>query len=184
MIFPNQSKPDIKWDLLKKVYVSDALDPSLCNSMIEYGMNSVRKSVSKYPGSFDVSFHSCLLEVEHEVHAALQETWKKVIDHLAFEIDFIEPYELKRYTTKDFFGKHIDNYYGLSTNLDRKITMSIQLTNPDEYSGGELQVVNSLFKGKQGSIVAFPSFFPHEVKPITDGTRWSLIGWAWGPYWR
>ena len=32
----------------------------------------------------------------------------------------------------------------------------------------------------RGSIVVFPSFLYHEVKPITKGTRYSLVVWFIG----
>ena len=183
-MYPNQLKPEIKWDIESRIYREDVLSPETCNSIIKYGMERVKPAINKYPGTFQVKFDSCLLEVDHPVHAELLSVWNRVINHFGFNIDYVEPYELKRYTEQNFFEKHIDNYYGLKINQDRKITMSIQLNNPDEYTGGELRVVNSFIKGKQGSIVAFPSFFPHEVNPISSGMRWSLIGWAWGPYWR
>jgi len=183
--YPNQAKPEVKWNIDKRIYrEEDILSPDVCNSIIEYGKNAVRPSVNKYPGVFQVKFHSCLLEEGHPVHAELLGVWNRVVDYFGFAINHIEPYELKRYTERDFFEKHVDNYYGLEINQDRKITMSIQLSDPAEYVGGDLRVVSTRIRGKQGSIVAFPSFFPHEVTPIASGTRWSLIGWAWGPYWR
>jgi hypothetical protein len=49
--------------------------------------------------------------------------------------------ELKRYTTKDYFGQHIDNYYSINQNIDRKLTehatsakdaeINFQFRNPD-----------------------------------------------------
>ena len=63
--------------------------------------------------------------------------------------------------------------------------MSVQLTDRSEYTGGELLVLGRDICAKsKGSVTIFPSIFSHEVKPITSGTRWSLISWAWGPYWK
>ena len=106
------------------------------------------------------------------------------MNHLSVAVDEVEPYEIKRYSSTDFFEKHTDNYYSLAARRDRKITMSIQLTDPDEYEGGEFVLPGKTVKLQQGSFIAFPSFFPHEITPIRCGTRWSLIGWAWGPNWR
>lgn len=73
----------------------------------------------------------------------------------------------------------------LTEDVDRKLTMSVQLTDGEEYTGGELSIVGQeISSKKKGSVTVFSSNFPHAVKPITSGTRWSLIGWAWGPYWR
>lgn len=52
----------------------------------------------------------------------------------------------------------------------------------DDYEGGEF----IMFDGYEihlpaGSVVVFPSnfMFPHEVKPVKSGTRYSCISWTW-----
>lgn len=183
MFKPLLAKPNIQWDLSKKIVIIDnALSTDVCDKLIEYGENNVQPSINKYAQHFQVSFKSCLLPLDTEVHELLQSTWETVIESLKFDIDFVEPYELKKYVDGDFFGKHIDNYYSITENVDRKITMSVQLN--DSYVGGNLFIANRPTMLKRGSVVAFPSMFSHEVKPIKSGTRWSLIGWAWGPYWK
>lgn len=185
MNIPNLAKPAINWDIRKKIFIKEnVISDELCDELIAFGADNVGESINKYPGVFDVSFHACLLPINHKVHTALQPTWAEVKNLFNIDISFIEPYELKRYTPDDFFGRHIDNYYSLTVNIDRKITMSIQLSNDDDYTDGELVVINEKIKLKKGSIVCFPSFFPHEVTKISTGTRWSLIGWAWGSYWK
>ena len=49
----------------------------------------------------------------------------------------------------------------------------------DNYEGGEFVVADEVYNTKKGSGIIFPSnfMFPHEVKPITKGTRWSIITW-------
>ena len=159
-------------------------DESGNNEIISFGNSNVIKGVSKYSNIFDISFHSCLLPLNHKVHTTLQDFYKESNSFFNFDISFIEPYELKRYTANDFFGKHIDNYYSLTVNLDRKLTISVQLSNDDEYDGGEFNIMGTKHKLKKGSVISFPSYLPHQVETITSGTRWSLIGWAWGAYWR
>jgi PKHD-type hydroxylase len=71
--------------------------------------------------------------------------------------------------------------------IQRKLSISILLSDPSEFEGGELQ-----FKGiedqkiltKQGSIVVFPSFIEHKVTPVTKGVRYSAVTWASGPSFR
>lgn len=185
MYFPNSPKPAFELDFNRKIFVKEnVFGNDICNDLIAFGKTNVNKGINKYPGQFSVSFHSCLLPLDHPVHEALQATWNNIHDFYNIDFDFIEPYELKRYTAKDFFGKHNDNYYGLNIEQDRKLTLVAQLTDITEYDNGELTVLNSSFKINKGSIVCFPSYFPHAVNKITSGTRWSLIGWAWGPYWK
>mgnify|MGYP003342656356 FL=1 len=132
---PNLSKPDINWDIDKRIFVKEnVIDNELCDEIISFGNSNVIKGVNKYSNVFDISFHSCLLPLNHKVHTTLQDFYKESNSFFNFDISFIEPYELKRYTANDFFGKHIDNYYSLTVNLDRKLTISIQLSNDDEYN--------------------------------------------------
>ena len=183
---PNLSKPTIEWDMHKRIFVKEnVISDDMCNTLINFGNDNVKKGENKYPGAFSISFQSCLIPLDHEVHVLLQDAWKEAIDYFKFDISFVEPYELKRYTSDDFFGRHIDNYYSLTEDVDRKLTMSVQLSDSVEYTGGELTVVGKDFSSKsKGSITVFPSNFPHEVNKISSGIRWSLIGWAWGPYWK
>jgi len=74
--------------------------------------------------------------------------------------------------------------------------MTCQLTDGSEYSGGELEFdfrnyspnmrdeIKHLRKAKEilpkGSIIVFPSFVWHRVKPVTAGTRYSLVVWNLG----
>lgn len=183
-MIPNLSKPPINWAINKKIFTKyNAIPLDVCDSIIAYGINKVIPSVDKYPHIFKTSFHSCLLPLNHQIHTLLLPVWEEIINYFQFSIDFVEPYELKRYENSDFFGSHIDNYYGLDEPIDRKITMVAQLSNEDSYQGGELNIVNRTAPKNKGSITAFPTYFTHEVVK-TIGCRWSLIGWAWGPYWR
>ena len=81
----------------------------------------------------------------------------------------------------DKYGKHIDRAYDF---LVRKLSLSIQLTEPKEYEGGELILYEdekgTEMKKEQGTLVLFPSFILHEVKPVTKGERNSLVAWVTG----
>ena len=79
------------------------------------------------------------------------------------------------------YGKHIDRATDFSI---RKISMSIQLTDPSTYEGGELCLYDSNegveMDKAQGKLIIFPSYVLHEVKPVTKGERNSLVGWVTG----
>ena len=185
MNIPNLQKPEIVWDFTRRVFVKENVIPKdLCTEIINFGDENVRVGVNKYSQLFQVSFHCCLLPLDHKVHNVLQDTWKEAIENVDTSVNFVEPYELKRYTKDDFFGRHVDNYSSLSTPIDRKLTMSVQLSNNNDYEGGEIVILGQKYKLTQGSVIYFPTYFNHWVEPITNGTRWSLIGWAWGPEWR
>ena len=50
----------------------------------------------------------------------------------------------------------------------------------NDYEGGEFFVAEKEFVTEKGSAIIFPSnfMFPHKVKEITKGTRWSIISWV------
>jgi PKHD-type hydroxylase len=71
--------------------------------------------------------------------------------------------------------------------VQRKLSISILLSNPSDFEGGELQFKNMedhKLLTKQGSIIVFPSFIEHRVTPITKGVRYSAVTWASGPAFR
>jgi len=77
---------------------------------------------------------------------------------------------------------HIDR--GMNTGT-RKLSLSVQLTDPDEYEGGDLEL---WFGGEpvkasreRGMITLFPSYALHRVTPVTSGVRYSLVCWVSGP---
>ena len=80
------------------------------------------------------------------------------------------------------YGKHVDRAINSQV---RKLSISIQLTNPEEYEGGELKLYDGEEEGivmdkAQGTLIIFPSYVLHEVIPITKGTRNSLVTWVTG----
>jgi len=80
------------------------------------------------------------------------------------------------------YGKHVDR--GINT-LVRKLSISIQLTNREEYEGGELKLYDGEEEGtvmskEQGALIIFPSYILHEVMPVTKGERNSLVTWVTG----
>tara|TARA_R100000805_G_C3613681_1_gene114745 strand:+ start:1133 stop:1708 length:576 start_codon:yes stop_codon:yes gene_type:complete len=81
----------------------------------------------------------------------------------------------------DKYEKHIDRSLNI---LVRKLSLSIQLTDPNEYKGGELILYEdekgTEMKKEQGTLVLFPSYILHEVKPVIKGERNSLVSWVTG----
>ena len=79
------------------------------------------------------------------------------------------------------YGKHVDRSMDMPV---RKLSISIQLTDPKEYNGGELYLYNddkgTVMDKTQGTLIMFPSYVLHEVMPITKGERNSLVTWVTG----
>jgi PKHD-type hydroxylase len=84
------------------------------------------------------------------------------------------------------YGWHIDS--GEKKYEPRKISLSLQLSDPSQYEGGNLMLeagdhVHTAEKAR-GSLIAFPSFALHRVTPVTSGERKSLVIWVGGPEFR
>ena len=77
---------------------------------------------------------------------------------------------------------HIDR--GMQSGT-RKLSLSLQLSDPEDYEGGDLELWfggEPLKANKQrGFITFFPSYVMHRVSPVTKGERYSLVCWISGP---
>ena len=83
------------------------------------------------------------------------------------------------------YGKHVDRGMNIPV---RKLSISIQLTNPEEYEGGELYLYDddkgTVMDKTQGTLILFPSYVLHEVMPVTKGERNSLVTWVTGKHFK
>jgi PKHD-type hydroxylase len=74
---------------------------------------------------------------------------------------------------------------GHEENDFRKLSITVQLSDPSEYQGGELQARArseiDVAPKTRGTVIAFPSFVLHRVTPVTSGVRKSMVGWILGP---
>jgi PKHD-type hydroxylase len=115
-----------------------------------------------------------------------------------FDIDAFHQIELAKYDEGGKYEFHTDTG-AFEASRCRKLSFSLSLTDEEEYSGGELSFFGIQpppdqnltpeelktpqwnYKPPVGSIVIFPSFMPHKVNPVTEGTRYSMFGWFEGP---
>ena len=95
--------------------------------------------------------------------------------------------QIARYDSSDqgFYDWHQDFSEAAP---ERKISISVQLSRPEDYEGGDLELLfqNQPYQTERalGTFIAFPSFILHRVTPVTRGTRWSLVAWIRGPQWK
>lgn len=115
-----------------------------------------------------------------------------------------ETMQYTSYSPGEYYGWHQDTGLGtmsvpgedaqevfLMKNCERvrKLSFIMQLSNPDEYSGGEVQLMRDTGKTfflpkERGSIIVFDSRTRHRAKAVRSGTRKSLVGWVSGPRWK
>jgi PKHD-type hydroxylase len=104
-----------------------------------------------------------------------------------FDLTRIETLQYSEYSIGQFYKPHIDMLYQAPNQGVRKLSFTLQLTDPKEYEGGDVIIKNgtdSPIHKNKGTISFFPSYVLHEVTPITKGTRHALVGWITGPAFR
>ena len=124
-----------------------------------------------------------------------------------FMWDYSEHPQFTKYGKGQYYGWHADgspqpyNRPGHPThNKIRKLSTVLSLCNKSEYTGGELEIYprqtdpdkkipkNDIIQveemGHKGSVVVFPSFVWHRIKPVTKGLRYSVPNWHLGSPWQ
>ena len=109
------------------------------------------------------------------------------LNHFMFEgVQITEPAQFTEYPKGGFYNWHMDlNAFGQTGEHPiRKISMTCLLSDPSEFSGGDL-AFDDTGKNKvvlqQGQGVFFASFMRHRVEPVKKGIRRSLVMWFGGP---
>ena len=128
-----------------------------------------------------------------------------------FQWDRSESCQFTKYKLNQYYDWHCDSWdkpydrrdkngnvpnNALDHGKIRKLSMTCQLTDGSEYTGGELEFdfrnydphMRDEAKHRvqckeilpKGSIIIFPSFVWHRVKPVTSGTRYSPVVWNLG----
>jgi len=104
-----------------------------------------------------------------------------------FEVSACENMQVTRYREKGHYDFHYDGNGFTKWNKPydigihgktRKLSMTILLN--EDYEGGEFEFFNYdnlLIKEKMGTIIVFPSYLLHRVRPVTSGVRYSLVAW-------
>jgi hypothetical protein len=129
------------------------------------------------------SFYTCLVfRYDNPIYNVLEHVWSKYAQKIDPELTFIEPYEIKMYVEGDKFDNHHDSCGVVETMMCRKMNVIVQLSDESDYDGGDLLIGSHKFTRTVGTGIFFPADVDHAVTPITRGTRFSLIGHAWGPY--
>ena len=119
--------------------------------------------------------YECMAEVANKLNAQF------------YNFDLYGFCENMQFTIYDETNAHYTWHTDIGDNsrAPRKLSMVLQLSDPSEYEGGELQVFNptkpEIINKQKGLITVFPSYIWHRVTPVTKGVRYSLVVWTCGP---
>ena len=110
------------------------------------------------------------------------------LNHFMFDgVTLTEPAQFTEYPKGGFYDWHMDlNAFGQEgQNPIRKISMTLLLSDPKDFTGGDLlfsEMSNEKpLPLKQGQAIFFASFLRHKVAPVKKGIRRSMVMWFGGP---
>jgi len=180
-------------------YFTEALPANLCDKIIEQGLkldfkkagvNADNKPDTRLRiGSvswFDLDSETALILQRYVMVANEKANWNCILENA-------EKPQFSIYHKAGKYGWHRDTNVHETVDSVRKLSITVQLSSPSDYTGGELQIKNFYgkeIKGceedmkKRGTIVVFPSLLEHQVTPVESGLRYSLVQWYRGPDWR
>jgi PKHD-type hydroxylase len=144
-------------------------------------------------GKLTAGWHARL--VKHNLQAQDSETsrslkqclvdaiWRNALFQMAVRPKVLRSPLLSRYEPGMSYGTHVDNaLMGDPNPMRSDVSLTLFLSSPDEYDGGELVIEDSLgerpFKLDAGSMIIYPSTTLHRVEPVTRGVRLVAVSWV------
>ncbi len=136
---------------------------------------------------FVKDFSSSVAEINNDIVQKLQSAILEYLNKLDFDwFDRWDGYtamKFIRYAKHQTMRNHCDHIHSMFEGERKGIpTLSIIGVLNDNYEGGELVMFeDKTIHTQAGDLIIFPSnfLFPHEIKPVTKGVRYSYVSWVW-----
>ena len=175
---------------------SPIFSPKQCQLVINMGMSLKKETASVGMGNLKGSGVDTKKRITTiswipfkkmpEMYRDIEATMIKANNnHFGFEgMQLTEPGQFTHYLTGGFYEWHMDcDVLGKHQPPVRKISMTLLLSDPSTFEGGELEFMDDkkAIKLKQGQAIFFESWLRHRIKPVTRGERKSLVMWFGGP---
>ena len=180
------------------VRIPKALSEETCKSMVsELESDKVHWEEHTFFYNDDKTFNTRSTK-ELDTSYAVLEKHEEVMTHLWLSVkDYLEklnyqwftgwegytPPRYNRYQENAEMAPHCDHIHSIFDGDRQGVPiLSILGCLNEDYEGGELIMWDDYKVGlKTGDFLVFPSNFlyPHRVSPVTSGTRYSLVSWAW-----
>ena len=182
------AKDNISWVALENIFTDQELDEIVVQG------NKVKKTSGTVSGSIS-DYRVCDIawlksnETESDfdwIYATLTDAIKKVNnEYFQFDLTHLTALQFTVYDGKNNsnYQKHMDLGRPFP---NRKLSFSIQLSDDNEYTGGDLRfhyikTQPEIAPRTRGKIIFFPTWTVHDVTQVTQGIRYSLVGWVNGP---
>lgn len=175
-------------------YYNNVFTPEECNKIIAHGKKQSLID-AKVGGGNNTELVNSEIRITKiswiEPHEDINWAYRKLVDatlalnkdYFNFQLHgFFEKLQFTEYNAPDGnYKQHMDKVFN---SVIRKLSIVVQLTDPQEYEGGELKIFTGpnpeTMVKSQGSVIAFPSYILHQVDPVTKGQRHSLVAWTLG----
>jgi predicted 2-oxoglutarate/Fe(II)-dependent dioxygenase YbiX len=173
--------------------VKNAIDNQTCDEILNEFINSDEWVNTEIASGINKNVRNCQTivisyphvlqknkDIRHKLDMAIFDGASKCITEYNIKFPYCKieedsGYELLRYKEGCFYTEHTDSFKA----RPRAVSCSFILN--DDFEGGEFAFFNKELKYKleKGDALLFPSNFmyPHEVLPVTKGTRYSIITW-------
>lgn len=174
-------------------YATDIFTPDEIAEIIQIGQDS-EKSTKEDPlvsSKNDKDYRNCNLSFIRSDIPETKWVFQRLTDvmsqinqsYFKFDLDYIQSLQFTEYFVGAKYGKHTD--VANKSERPRKLSFVLQLSDVEDYKGGELKIYFSdepyVAAKEKGTLTAFPSYSLHEVTDVTQGKRYSLVGWVCGP---
>ena len=183
-----------RWSSYMATTIEPIFTPQQCEMVIQTGHKQkpevAQVGMNKPGGGVDTKKRTTTIawipfkempEMYSQVEAIMQKT---NLNHFGFDnMRITEPAQFTEYPKGGFYDWHMDlDVNGSFEPPVRKISMTILLSDPSTFKGGELEFMekNKMPDLKQGQAIFFASFIRHRVAPVTKGIRRSLVMWFGG----
>ena len=165
-----------------------------CGSKVEPGKIDFSEDVESNIRRSNVHMITNVLKEADLFYKINKKIWKINEAHFLYDIQTLNFLQFTEYS-EAYSGKyeiHTDNWDSVDSDgweRTRKLSFTIQLSDPSKYKGGDLcfpdqPEYNPEVLKDRGTLIVFSSSERHGVTPVTRGDRYSLVGWVLGPYWR
>ena len=186
-----------KWKSLLANTTGPIFSPQQCQQIIDMGhqqkaeeakVGHINEKGGKYDTKMRVTTISWIpFKALPDMYRIIERTMKQVNgNHFGYEgMALTEFAQFTEYPKGGFYDWHMDaEVTGLHEPPVRKISMTILLSNPSEFEGGDLEFMSEGNKPPQliqGQAIFFCSLLRHRVAKVKKGIRRSLVMWFGGP---
>ena len=176
---------------------SGIYSPEFCNDMvkslgeIDWKLHTFYNSITGETKSYDheLSISHVQVPLKKELD---EKIWYVINQYIIQDMGYMKdwfsswagytPSRFNKYDPSTQMKLHCDHIHSMFDGNRKGVPILTVLGSlNNDYEGGELILCGEQIELKAGEVLVFPSNFlyPHEVKPVKSGTRYSFVSWVW-----